>query len=97
MSSGSVRRATFWLAFTVAFVGVLYLFDPISRDEINCGSAAIPKSRKVAVDARAIPEQCQGPLRNHRWIGGAAVALGTLGVNRIGPLPGHAGRTGTIS
>jgi hypothetical protein len=96
MRTGPVKRATFWLGLTVLLMGVFYLFEPIGlpvppervspeQDEYNCGSAALPKAERVSSDRRVIPEQCRGPLARHRWVGGAAVALGTAAIVRTGP------------
>ncbi|HEY3240918.1 MAG TPA: hypothetical protein VGL92_15220 [Acidimicrobiia bacterium] len=84
MWTGPVKRATFFIGLTILIIGVLTLIDPISRDEINCGSSVMPRSKKVAIDARAVPEACQAPIRHHRWIGGAAVVFGTVAVRLTG-------------
>jgi hypothetical protein len=95
MRTGTVKRATFWLGFTVVLMGVFYLFDPIGlplppervtpeQDEYNCGSAAIPKTKRVSSDRRVIPEECRGPLAQHRWIGGAAIVLGAVTMQLTG-------------
>jgi hypothetical protein len=39
---------------------------------------------KVSINRRVIPEECQGRLAQHRWIGGAAVVLGAVTMQRIG-------------
>lgn len=93
--TGPVRRATYFLGLFLVIAGFLYLFDPIGlplppdrvtpeQDEYNCGSAAIPKKKRVSIDRRVIPEECRGPLATHRWIGGAAIVLGAVTVQRTG-------------
>jgi len=93
--TGPLRRVTYFLGLFLVVGGMLYLFDPIGlphpperagpeEDAFNCGSAAIPKRVRVSIDRRVIPEECRGRLAQHRWIGGAAIVLGAVTIQRIG-------------
>ncbi len=93
--TGPARRVTYFFGLFLVVAGFFYLFDPIGlphpperagpeEDAYNCGSAAIPKTVRVSIARRVIPEKCRGRLAQHRWIGGAAVVLGAVTMKRIG-------------